>query len=56
MKICHYNNSQVGVVVGDQVYNIGDALIKAGLARQGYTMLEIIDALANNPEIGRAHV
>ncbi|TMA59397.1 MAG: fumarylacetoacetate hydrolase family protein [Deltaproteobacteria bacterium] len=49
MKICHYNNSQVGVVVGDQVYNIGDALIKAGLARQGYTMLEIIDALANNP-------
>jgi len=49
MKICHYNNSQVGVVVGDQVYNIGNALIKAGLARQGYTMLEIIDALANNP-------
>ena len=49
MKICHYNNSQVGVVVGDQVYNIGDALIEAGLARQGYTMLEIIDALANNP-------
>ncbi len=49
MKICHYNNNQAGVVVGDQVYNIGDALIKAGLARQGYTMLEIIDALANNP-------
>jgi 2-keto-4-pentenoate hydratase/2-oxohepta-3-ene-1,7-dioic acid hydratase in catechol pathway len=24
-------------------------MIKAGLARQGYTMLEIIDALANNP-------
>src|SRR3972149_2152659 len=49
MKICHYNNNQAGVVVGDQVYDIGDALIKAGLARQGYTMLEIIDALANNP-------
>lgn len=49
MKICHYNNKQAGVVVGDQVYNIGDALIKAGLARQGYTMLEIIDALVNNP-------
>jgi 2-keto-4-pentenoate hydratase/2-oxohepta-3-ene-1,7-dioic acid hydratase in catechol pathway len=49
MKICHYNNRQAGVVVGDQVYNIGDALIKAGLARQGYTMLEIIDALVNNP-------
>jgi 2-keto-4-pentenoate hydratase/2-oxohepta-3-ene-1,7-dioic acid hydratase in catechol pathway len=50
MKICHYNNHQAGVVVGDQVFNLGDALIKAGLARQGYTMLEIIDALANNPK------
>ena len=49
MKICHYNNKQAGVVVGDQVYNIGDALIKAGLARQGYTMLEILDALVNHP-------
>ena len=49
MKICHYNNNQAGVVVGDKVINFGDALIKAGLARQGYTMLEIIDALANNP-------
>ena len=49
MKICHYDNHQAGVVVGDKVINFGDALIKAGLARQGYTMLEIIDALANNP-------
>ena len=48
MKFCHYNNNQAGVIVGDKVHNIGDALIKAGLARQGYTMLEIIDALANN--------
>jgi 2-keto-4-pentenoate hydratase/2-oxohepta-3-ene-1,7-dioic acid hydratase in catechol pathway len=48
MKICHYNNNQAGVVVGNKVINIGDSLIKAGLARQGYTMLEIIDALANN--------
>jgi 2-keto-4-pentenoate hydratase/2-oxohepta-3-ene-1,7-dioic acid hydratase in catechol pathway len=49
MKICHYNNRQAGVVVGEKVVNFGDNLIKAGLARQGYTMLEIIDALANNP-------
>src|SRR5829696_5096390 len=48
MKICHYNNNQAGVVVGDKVINFGDAMIKAGLARQGYTMVEIIDALANN--------
>ena len=50
MKICHYNNHQAGVVVGNKVVNIGENLIKAGLARQGYTMLEIIDALANNPK------
>jgi 2-keto-4-pentenoate hydratase/2-oxohepta-3-ene-1,7-dioic acid hydratase in catechol pathway len=49
MKICHYNNNQAAVVVGAKVINIGDNLIKAGLARQGYTMLEIIDVLANNP-------
>jgi 2-keto-4-pentenoate hydratase/2-oxohepta-3-ene-1,7-dioic acid hydratase in catechol pathway len=49
MKICHYNNHQAGVVVSDKVINFGDNLIKAGLARQGYTMVEIIDALANNP-------
>ena len=49
MKICHYDHNQAGVIVDDKVYNIGDALIKAGLARNGYTMLEIIDALANNP-------
>jgi 2-keto-4-pentenoate hydratase/2-oxohepta-3-ene-1,7-dioic acid hydratase in catechol pathway len=50
MKICHYDNHQAGVVVGDRVFNFGDALIHAGLARQDYTMLEIIDALANNPK------
>jgi 2-keto-4-pentenoate hydratase/2-oxohepta-3-ene-1,7-dioic acid hydratase in catechol pathway len=48
MKICQYGNNQAGVIVDDKAYNIGDALIKAGLARNGYTMLEIIDALANN--------
>jgi 2-keto-4-pentenoate hydratase/2-oxohepta-3-ene-1,7-dioic acid hydratase in catechol pathway len=53
MKICHYENNQAGVIVEDNVYNIGDALIKAGLARNGYTMLEIIDALANNSEAMR---
>jgi 2-keto-4-pentenoate hydratase/2-oxohepta-3-ene-1,7-dioic acid hydratase in catechol pathway len=49
MKICHYNNYQAGVVVGDKVYPIGDALVKGGHARAGSTMLEFIDALANNP-------
>jgi 2-keto-4-pentenoate hydratase/2-oxohepta-3-ene-1,7-dioic acid hydratase in catechol pathway len=48
MKICHYDSNQAGVIVEDKVYNIGNALIKAGVARNGYTMLEIIDALAND--------
>jgi 2-keto-4-pentenoate hydratase/2-oxohepta-3-ene-1,7-dioic acid hydratase in catechol pathway len=49
MKICHYNANQAGAVVGDQVYPIADALIKAGLLRNGYTMLEVIEVLANQP-------
>ena len=49
MKICHYNSNQAGVVVGDKVYPIGEALVKAGHVRSGYTMLEVIDVLANKP-------
>ena len=49
MKICHYNSHQAGAVVGDRVYPIGEALVKAGHVRSGYTMLEVIDALANHP-------
>ena len=49
MKICHYNSNQAGAVVGDLVYPIGDALVRAGHLRSGYTMLEVIDALANVP-------
>lgn len=49
MKICHYNSNQAGAVVGDRVYPIGEALVKAGHLRSGYTMLEAIDALANQP-------
>ena len=48
MKICHYNSNQAGAVVDDKVYPIGDALVKAGHVRSGYSMLEVIDALANN--------
>lgn len=47
MKICHYNANQAGAVVGDKVYNIGDALVKANHVRAGYTMQEVIDALSN---------
>ncbi|HEX2386694.1 MAG TPA: fumarylacetoacetate hydrolase family protein [Candidatus Binatia bacterium] len=47
MKICHYNRNEAGVVAGDKVYPIGDALVKAKYVRDGYTMLEVITALAN---------
>ncbi len=49
MKICHYNSNQAGAVVGDQVYPIGDAMLKAGHLRERYTMLEVIEVLANEP-------
>jgi 2-keto-4-pentenoate hydratase/2-oxohepta-3-ene-1,7-dioic acid hydratase in catechol pathway len=49
MKICNYNDNQVGAVVGDRVHPLGDTLIKAGHLRPGYTMLDVIERLANEP-------
>ena len=49
MKICRYNNSEAGAVVGSQVYPIGEALVRAGHVHSGYTMPEVINALANRP-------
>src|SRR5438128_2298721 len=47
MKICHYNDHEAGVVSDDRVYPIGHALVAAGHLREGYTMQEVIEALAN---------
>ncbi len=49
MKICHYNEHEAGLVAGDRVHPLGPALVAEGLARKGYTMQEVIDALANQP-------
>jgi 2-keto-4-pentenoate hydratase/2-oxohepta-3-ene-1,7-dioic acid hydratase in catechol pathway len=49
MKICHFGSGEAGIVVDNQIYPIGDALIEAGLLRSGYTMLNVIEALATNP-------
>ena len=49
MKICHYDDHRVGAVVGDRVHPLGDTLIKAGHLAPGYTMLEVIERLANEP-------
>jgi len=49
MKICHYNDGLAGAVVGDKLYPIGDALMNAGHLKQGYTMVEVIERMANEP-------
>jgi len=49
MKICHYNDNQVGAVDGDRVYPLGETLIRAGHLKPGYTMLEVVERLANEP-------
>ena len=50
MKICHYGEHEAGIVQGERVFPIGAALVGAGHLRPGYTMREVIDALANRPE------
>jgi 2-keto-4-pentenoate hydratase/2-oxohepta-3-ene-1,7-dioic acid hydratase in catechol pathway len=49
MKICHYNENEAGAVVGERIHPIGAALAAAGHLKPGYSMLEVIDALANVP-------
>lgn len=49
MKICHYDVNQAGAVAGDRVFPIGRALVEAGHLRSGYTMLDVVAALANQP-------
>jgi len=49
MKICHYNEHEAGAIEGERVFPIGAALVAAGHLRQGYTMQEVIERLANQP-------
>ena len=49
MKICQYNEGLAGAVVGEKLYPIGEALTRAGHLKPGYTMLEAIGMLANEP-------
>jgi 2-keto-4-pentenoate hydratase/2-oxohepta-3-ene-1,7-dioic acid hydratase in catechol pathway len=50
MKLCQYDEHQAGAVRGDRVFPIGAALVAAGHLRQGYTMQEVVEALANRPQ------
>ena len=49
MKICHYDRNQVGIVEGEKVFPIGQALVRAKLVKSGYTMVDVVEALANKP-------
>ena len=48
MKICSYNNALPGLVEGDLVYPLADALSAVGATRVGASMAEVIDALSNS--------
>src|SRR6267143_905529 len=50
MKLCQYDEHQAGAVRGDRVFPVGAALVAAGHLRQGYTMQEVVEALANRPQ------
>ena len=49
MKIVHYNNHEAGIVQDGTIHPIGPLLVGAGHLRHGYSMQEVIEALANEP-------
>ena len=49
MKICCYDDGSAGLVEGDSIYPLHDALAAAHVTRAGATMAEVVDALANHP-------
>lgn len=49
MKICRYNEGQPGLIEGDVIYPLGDALASTGATRAGASMAEAVEALANHP-------
>jgi len=49
MKLCRYDDGTPGLIEGQSIYAIGDALAATGAVRAGATMPEIIDALSSKP-------
>jgi len=49
MKLCRYNDGAAGLIDGDSIFPIGDALAATGAVRAGATMTEIVDALVSQP-------
>jgi 2-keto-4-pentenoate hydratase/2-oxohepta-3-ene-1,7-dioic acid hydratase in catechol pathway len=49
VKICHYGAGEAGAVEAGRVFPIGVALVKARHLRPGYTMRDVVEALAGKP-------
>jgi 2-keto-4-pentenoate hydratase/2-oxohepta-3-ene-1,7-dioic acid hydratase in catechol pathway len=54
MKICCCDDGLAGLIEGDAIHPLGNALAAAGAARVGATMAEVVDALANHPSADAA--
>lgn len=54
MKLCCFNEGTPGMIEGDVIYPIADALTAAGATRAGAAMAETVDALANHPAAAAA--
>src|SRR6478672_4527547 len=49
MRICCYNESTPGLVDGDSIHALDEALASVMATRPGASMAEVVDALANHP-------
>jgi 2-keto-4-pentenoate hydratase/2-oxohepta-3-ene-1,7-dioic acid hydratase in catechol pathway len=49
MKICRYNEGLPGLIEGDVIYPLAEALVSSGATRAGAAMSEVVDVLANHP-------
>jgi 2-keto-4-pentenoate hydratase/2-oxohepta-3-ene-1,7-dioic acid hydratase in catechol pathway len=54
MRLCRFDAGEAGLIDGEAIYPLGDALAATGLGRPGASMAEIIDALANRPAAASA--
>ena len=54
MKICCYGDGAPGLVEGESVYPLREALASAGAIRPGAGMAEVVEALSNHASAGKA--
>ena len=54
MRICCYNERLPGLIEGDSIHPLGEALAATGAAQAGATMSEVVDALANHSSAAAA--